>query len=77
MAMLKSFSGRQLAKRPWKKVTDVNKKEKILGKLLMGKEAKGFDQVECCIKNATIDEEYNSSFPLGFALAKDVRLLVD
>jgi hypothetical protein len=33
--------------------------------------------MECRIKDATIDEEYNNSFPLGFALVKDVKLLVD
>jgi hypothetical protein len=29
-----------------------------LGKIIMGKEAKGFDLVECHVKDATIGEEY-------------------
>jgi len=43
----------------------------------MGKEAKAFNPMECHIKDTTIDEKYSNSFPLGFALVKDVKLLVD
>jgi hypothetical protein len=43
----------------------------------MGKEAKGFDPIECRIKDITIGEEYAKSFPLGFTLVKDVKLHVN
>ncbi len=34
----------------------------------MGKEAKGFNPIECCIKNATIGDEYANWIPLCFSL---------
>lgn len=40
----------------------------------MGKEAKGFNLVECCIKDTTIGKEYVTLFPLGFSLIKGVNL---
>jgi hypothetical protein len=40
---------------------------KKLGKIVMGKKAKGFAHVECHIKDATISEEYANMFPLGFS----------
>jgi hypothetical protein len=43
----------------------------------MGKEAKGFDSVECCIKEAIISEEYANSFPLGLCLVKGVNLPIN
>jgi len=43
----------------------------------MGKKAKGFNLVECHMKDVTIGEEYVKSFPLGFALVKDVNSLVN
>jgi hypothetical protein len=60
-----------IAKRPWKEET---KTIYILGKILMGKEAKGFNLVECCIKDATISKEYVNLFPLGFSSVKGVNL---
>jgi hypothetical protein len=43
----------------------------------MDKKAKGFNLVECHMKDVTIGEEYVKSFPLGFALVKDVNSLVN
>jgi hypothetical protein len=43
----------------------------------MGKEAKGFDLVECHVKDATIGEEYANSFPLAFSPVKGVNLFVN
>ncbi len=62
---------------PRKEETEAKKNEKILGKIVMGKEAKGFDFVECCIKDASIGEEYANLFPLGFSLVKGVNLFVN
>lgn len=39
----------------------------------MGKEAKGFKPIECCIKDATIGKEYVNSFPLCFSSVKGVN----
>ncbi len=41
----------------------------------MGKEEKGFDVLECRLKDNTI--EYSNSFPLGFALMKDILVSMD
>jgi hypothetical protein len=41
----------------------------------MGK--KGFNLVECNMKDVTIGEENVKSFPLGFALVKDMNSLVN
>lgn len=43
----------------------------------MGKEAKGFNLVECHVKDVMIGEDCANPFPLGFALIKDVRLPID
>jgi hypothetical protein len=43
----------------------------------MGKEANGFDLVECRIKDTTIGEEYVNSFPFHFSPIKGVNLLVN
>ncbi len=40
----------------------------------MVKDEKGFDIVECQLKDETISDEYFSSFPLGFTLVKDILL---
>jgi len=45
-----------------------------LGKIVKGKKAKGFDLVECYMKDATIGEEHANSFPLGFSLVKGVNI---
>lgn len=65
--MVESSSGKQVAKRPQKEATSVEKKEKTLRKIVMGKEAKGFNLVECRMKEAMIGEGYAKLFPLGFA----------
>jgi hypothetical protein len=65
------------AKRPLKEEIEVKKKEKILGKIIMGKEAKGFDLVECHIKDTTIGEEYANLFPLGFTPVEGVNLPIN
>jgi hypothetical protein len=75
--MVESSSGKQVAKRPQKEATYVEKKEKTLKKIVMGKEAKGFDPVECRMKDATIGKEYAKLFPLGFAPVKDVKLPIN
>jgi hypothetical protein len=76
-SMVESLSGKPPIKMLWKEATNVEKKEKIMGKIVMGKKTKGFDLVECHVKDATIRKEYANMFPLGFAPVKDVRLLVD
>lgn len=43
----------------------------------MGKEAKGFDLVECHVKDATIGKEYANSFPLSFSPIKGVNLFIN
>jgi hypothetical protein len=43
----------------------------------MGKQAKGFNPVECCVKDVTIGKEYANSFPLGFSLVKGVNLPIN
>jgi len=40
----------------------------------LGKEEKGFDIVECQLKDETINDEYFSFFPLRFTLVRDVLL---
>jgi len=45
--MVESSTTKQVVKQPQKEET---KKEKISGKIVMGKEAKGFDLIECHIK---------------------------
>ncbi len=67
MAMVESSSGRRLAKRPQKEVTNVGKKK--LRKLLMGNEAKGFDPIECYIKDTTIGEDMLIPFHLALPLS--------
>jgi hypothetical protein len=56
------------AKWAWKEETKAN--THILGKIVMGKEAKGFNLVECRIKDATIGKEYANSFSLGFSWSR-------
>ncbi len=51
------------------------KEKKILGKLIIEKEEKWFDVVECHLKDNTI--EYLNSFPLGFAPMKDFLVSMD
>jgi len=46
-------------------------------KIVMGKEAKGFDLVECCIKDAMISKEYSNLFPLGFSSIQGVNLPIN
>jgi hypothetical protein len=41
------------------------------------KEVKGFNPIECHIKDTKIGEEYVNSFPLGFPLIEGVNLLVN
>jgi hypothetical protein len=41
------------------------------------KEVKGFNPIECHIKDTTIVEEYVNSFPLGFSPVQGVNLLVN
>jgi hypothetical protein len=54
------------------------KVEKNLIKLILGKEEKGFDAIECHdLKDNTIDKKYLNSLPLGFALVKNVLVLVE
>lgn len=65
----------RLVKRLCKKYSRRKSKKKILEKLVLGKEEKGFDVVECRLKDNTI--EYLNSFPLGFALVKDVLVSMD
>ncbi len=55
----------------------VRKKGKILVKIVMGKEAKGFDLIECRTKDTMIGEEYAKLFPFGFVLVKDINLPID
>ncbi len=43
----------------------------------MGKEAKGFDTIECCIKDAMIGKEYSNLFPLGFSMVEGVNLPIN
>jgi hypothetical protein len=75
--MVESLSGKPPIKRLWKEATNVEKKKKIMGKIVMGKKTKGFDLVECHVKDVTIRKEYANMFQLGFAPVKDVRLLVN
>jgi len=77
ITMVESFITKWVAKRPWKEKIEVENKEKILGKIVMGKEVEGFDLVECRIKDAMIDKEYANSFPLGFPPVQGVNLLVN
>jgi hypothetical protein len=68
LAMVESSSGRQLAKRPQKEVTNMGKKK--LGKFVMGKEVKGFDPIECYIKDITIGEDMLIPFHLALPLSR-------
>ncbi len=43
----------------------------------MGKKAKGFNLIECRIKDATIGKDYANLFPFGFSLVKGVTLFVN
>jgi hypothetical protein len=40
-------------------------------------EEKGFDAIECHLKDNIIDKKYSNSFPLGFALVKEVIVQID
>lgn len=40
-------------------------------------EEKGFDAIECHLKDNIIDKKYSNSFPLGFALVKEVIVPID
>jgi hypothetical protein len=73
--MVMSSSLVRLVKRPRKEISKEEKQKNILGKLIMGKEEKGFDVVECHLKDNKI--EYSNSFPLGFALVKDILVSMD
>jgi hypothetical protein len=75
--MVESSTTKQVAKRSWKEETKAKKKEKILGKIVMVKEVKGFNPIVCHIKDTTIGEEYVNSFPLGFSPVQDVFLFVN
>jgi hypothetical protein len=66
-----------ITKRPQKEETKAHMYIYILGKIVMGKEAKGFKHVECHIKDATIDKEYANLFPLGFSPVKGVNLPIN
>jgi hypothetical protein len=68
LAMVESSSGRQLAKRPQKEVTNMGKKK--LGKFVMGKEVKGFDPIKCYIKDITIGEDMLIPFHLALPLSR-------
>ncbi len=74
---IESSIAKWVAKRPQKEEIEVEKKEKIFGKIVMGKKAKSFDLVECRIKDTTIGEEYVNSFPFGFSLIKGVNLPIN
>jgi len=64
-----------IAKCPWKEETKTY--IYIYGKIIMGKEAKDFNPVECRAKDPTIGKEYANSFPLGFSLVKGVNLPIN
>jgi hypothetical protein len=66
--LVESSIAKQATKWPQKEETKAKKKEKILGKIVMGKEAKGFNPIECRIKNATIGDEYANLIPPCFSL---------
>jgi len=75
--MVESSTTKQVIKQPRKEETKTQIKEKILGKILMGKEAKGFDHVESRIKDAMIDKEYSNLFPLGVSSVQGVNLPIN
>ncbi len=54
-----------LNKKRKKGKTKVEKKEKILRKLVVRKEDKGFDVVECWLVDDTLNNEFLGFFPFG------------
>jgi hypothetical protein len=46
-------------------------------RVIMGKEVKGFDPVECHIKDAMIGKEYSNLFPFGFSSIQGVNLPIN
>lgn len=69
-------SGWRSTKKPQKEITKADEKKKISKKLVLGKEEKGFDIVECQLKDEIISDEYFSSFSLRFIPMRDVLLHV-
>jgi hypothetical protein len=75
--MVESSTTKRVAKRPLKEETKAKKKEKILGKIVVVKEVKGFNPIVCHIKDTTIGQEYINSFPLGFSSTQGVNLFLN
>jgi hypothetical protein len=75
--MVVSLSLGRLAKKSCKEISKKTKQNKIVGKFILGKEGKGFDAIECHLKDNIIYKEYSNSFPLQFALVKDVIIIID
>ncbi len=65
--MVERSIAKRVVKQPWKEETKAKKKEKILGKIVVVKDFKGFNPIGCHIKDTTIGEEYVNSFPLAFS----------
>jgi hypothetical protein len=61
-----------IIKQPRKEETKAERKENILGK-----EAKGFDHIECLIKDVRIGEEYEKIIPHGFTPVEGVNIHVN
>lgn len=52
-----------LAKKPWKQKTKVQKKKKILTKLVVSKDEKGFDVAKCQLVDDTLGDKFFNCFP--------------
>lgn len=68
---------RRPKKKARKEPSDVQKKEKILEKLMHAKEDKGYDANVCCFVDKIIKEEYYVCFPFGHHPIPDKTIPVE